>query len=102
MTLHFDWFHAPHWLARVHVNRAMTLVVGVIGISLFFSALRVVDAAISGELVARHAVATAAPSAAGVVLAPDTLIGTDPTSAGTPVDEPVVDVPEATVEAVSL
>ena len=101
MTLHFDWFHAPHWLARVHVNRAMTLVVGVIGISLFFSALRVVDAAISGDLVARHAVA-AAPSASGAVFAPDTVIGTDPTSAGTPVDDPVVQVPEATVEAFSL
>ena len=101
MTLHFDWFHAPHWIARVHVNRAMTLVVGVIGVSLFFSALRVVDSAISGELVARRA-AAAVPSASGVIAAPEMLIGTDPTSVGVPVNDPVVDVPEATAEAVSL
>ena len=53
MTLHFHWLHAPRWLAHAHVNRAMTLVLGVIGVSLLFSALRVVDAAVSGALVER-------------------------------------------------
>ena len=55
MTLHFDWLHAPRWMAHAHVNRAMTIVLGVIGVSLLFSALRVVDAAVSGALIERHA-----------------------------------------------
>jgi len=96
MTLRFHWLHAPHWTGHGHVDRAMTLVLGVIGVSLLFSALRVVDAAVSGALVARHA---AAPAASG---APDVLLGADPSSAGTPVDVSPVDVPEATAEAVSL
>ena len=59
MTLHFHWLHAPRWLAHAHVSRAMTLVLGVIGVSLLFSALRVVDAAVSGALVERRAAAVA-------------------------------------------
>ena len=101
MTLHFHWLHAPRWLAHAHVNRAVTLVLGVIGVSLLFSALRVVDAAFSGALVDTHAVA-AVPAASGAPLSPDRLIRNDPTGAGTAVDASLVDVPEATVEAVSL
>jgi hypothetical protein len=101
MTLHFHWLHAPRWLAHAHVSRAVTLVLGVIGASLLFSALRVVDAAFSGALVDTHA-AVAAPAASGSS-APDLMLGADPTAAGpAPVDASLVQVPEATVEAVSL
>ena len=55
MTLHFHWLHAPRWMAHAHLGRAMTLVLGVIAVSLLFGALRVVDAAVSGALVARRA-----------------------------------------------
>ena len=99
MTLH--WFHAPRWLAHAHVSRAVSLVLGVIGVSLLFSALRVVDAAISGALVERRPV-VATPAASGAIAVPDRLVGTEPTGAGTPVDTSTVDVPEAAVEAVSL
>ena len=99
MTLHFHWLHAPRWLAHAHVSRAVSLVLGVICVSLLFSALRVIDAAVSGALVERHAVAVA-PAASG---APDAMVGTDPTGAGpAAVDASLVDVPEATVEAISL
>ena len=102
MTLHFHWLHVPRWMAHAHVSRAMTLVLGVIGVSLLFSALRVLDTAISGALVERHAVAVL-PAASGARNASDILIGTDPTGAGPkPVDASLVDVPEATVEAISL
>ncbi len=99
MTLHFHWLHAPRWLANTHVSRAVTLVLGVIGVSLLFSALRVLDTAFSGALVAPRAVA-AAPAASGTA---DVVQGTDPTAGGpTAVDASLVEVPEATVEAVSL
>ena len=99
MTLHFHWLHAPRWMAHAHFSRAVTLVLGVIVVSLLFSALRVVDAAVSGALVQRQA--TAARPAASVPA--DLLIGNDPTGAGAkPVDASEVDVPEAAVEAVSL
>ena len=102
MTLHFHWLHAPRWLAHAHVSRAVSLVLGVIGVSLLFSALRVVDAAFSGSLIDNHAVA-AAPAASGAPSSPDTMIGADPTGAGPAhVDATLVDVPEATVEAISL
>ena len=102
MTLHFHWLHAPRWLAHAHVSRAVTLVLGVIAVSLLFSALRIVDAAFSGALVNNRAV-VAAPAASGTPLAADRLIGNDPTGAGPAhVDASLVDVPEATVEAVSL
>jgi len=98
MTLHFDWFRAPRWLAHAHFSRAVSLVLGVIGVSLLFGALRVVDVAISGALIERP-VAESRPS-----LAPDSLLGSDPPSAGVaPVDaSTTVDVPAATAEAVSL
>ncbi len=54
MTLHFHWLHGPHWLPHAHVNRAMALVLGVIGVSLLFGALRVIDGAVSGGLVDSH------------------------------------------------
>ena len=101
MTLHFDWFHAPRWLAHAHVSRAVSLVLGVIGVSLLFSALRVVDAAISGALIERRGV-VATPAASGASM-PDSLIVTDPTGGGAAMDtSTTVDVPEATAEAVSL
>ena len=103
MTLHFPWLHAPRWLANAHANRAMTLVLGVIGVSLLFSALRILDLAISGVLIAggSHAVASA-PAASGAPVAPESLIVTDPAAVGHPVDASMVDVPSAAVEAISL
>lgn len=98
MTLHFHWLHAPRWLARHHVDRAMTLVLAVIGISLLFSALRVIDAAISGALV-EHSALAVAPAASA---APDLMTGTAPPSAGVPVETNAVEVPDATAEAISL
>jgi hypothetical protein len=99
MTLHFHWLHAPRWMVHAHFSRAVTLVLGVIVVSLLFSALRVVDAAVSGALIQRPAVAVA-PAAS--VPAQD-LVGNDPTGAGAkPVDASVVDVPEAAIEAISL
>jgi hypothetical protein len=99
MTLHFHRLHAPRWMAHAHFNRAVMLVLSVIVVSLLFSALRVVDAAVSGALIERHA--TAANPAASVPA--ELLIGNDPTGAGAKsVDTSVVDVPEAAVEAVSL
>ena len=99
MTLHFHWLHAPRWLAHAHVSRAVSLVLGVIGVSLLFGALRVLDVAVSGALIERHAVA-AAPAASG---SPDATIGADPThGAPAAVDASLVEVPEATVEAISL
>ena len=102
MMLHFHWLHAPRWLAHAHVNRAMTLVLGVIGVSLVFSALRVLDVAFSGALIAtrNHAVAMA-PTASGP-LVPDQQIVTDPAGAGAPVDASLVEVPEAAAEPISL
>jgi len=100
MTLHFHWLHAPRWMVHTPGNRAMTLVLGVIGISLLFSALRVVDAAISGALVERRA-SVAAPSPAGTS-SPDVLLRTEPPASGAAVPTNDVEVPEATVEAISL
>ena len=97
MTLHFHWLHAPRWMVHAHFSRAVTLVLGVIVVSLLFSALRVVDAAVSGALIQRPAVAVA-PAAS--VPAQD-LVGNDPTGAK-PVEASGVDVPEAAIEAISL
>jgi len=101
MTLHFDWFNAPRWLAHAHVSRAVSLVLGVIGVSLLFSALRIVDAAVSGALI--HRQATALP-AAGSLAAPDRLLRRETASSdAAALDSPAsMDVPEATAEAVSL
>jgi hypothetical protein len=103
MTLHFDWFHAPRWLAHAHVSRAVSLVLGVIGVSLLFSALRVVDAAISGALIDRQATVLA-PAARAMPDTPDRVLRGVPSSAvPAAVDTPTsVEVPEATAEAVSL
>jgi hypothetical protein len=101
MTLHFHWLHAPRWLAHAHVDRAMTLVLGVIGVSLLFSALRVLDVALSGALIATGNRAVAmAPAASGPPLVPDRQIVTDPT--GAPMDASLVEVPEAAAEAIGL
>ena len=100
MTLHFDWLHAPRWMVHTHVNRAMTLVLGVIGVSLLFSALRVVDAAVSGALVERHA-AVVAPASSGTS-SPEMLLRTEPPASGAQVQATDVEVPEATAEAISL
>ena len=95
MTLHFHWLRVPRWLAHHHVSRAMSFVLGVIGVSLLFSALRVVDAAFSGALVERRE-AVVAP------VPPDFLTGAEPPAAGVPVDTHAVEVPDATAEAVRL
>ena len=106
MTLHFDLLHAPRWmrwLGHAHVSRAMTIVLGVIGVSLLFTALRVLDVAVSGALISsRTHVMAIAPAASGAPVAPDLLIGTQPTGAGAPVEASMVDVPAAAVEAISL
>ena len=103
MTLHFDWFHAPRWLAHAHVSRAVSLVLGVIGVSLLFSALRVVDAAISGALIDRQA-SVVAPVGASMLVAPERLLREQAPSSGPAAEETPtsVEVPEATAEAVSL
>ena len=103
MTLHFPRMQATRWMAHAHVNRAMTIVLGVIGVSLLFTALRVLDVAVSGALISSgtHVIATA-PAASGAPAAPDLLIGTEPTGAGAPVDASMVDMPAAAVEAISL
>ncbi len=100
MTLHFHWLHAPRWMVQAHVNRAMALVLGVIAVSLLFSALRVVDAAVSGALVQRHA-AVVAPVATSTS-APDVILRTEPPASGGAVPTHDVDVPDATAEAISL
>ena len=99
MTLHFDWFHAPRWLAHAHVSRAVSLVLGVIGVSLLFGALRIVDAAISGALVERQAISVPA-----AVPAPDRLLRrqTAPSDAAALDTPTAVEVDEATAEAISL
>ena len=97
MTLHFDWLHLPHWQAHRHVNRAVTLVLGVIGVSLLFSALRVVDTAVSGTLVE-----TAAPANARASLDPEVMMRSEPSAASAPADINAVEVPDATAEAISL
>ncbi|MBW8757606.1 MAG: hypothetical protein JF586_08355 [Burkholderiales bacterium] len=101
MTLHFDWLHAPRWLAHAHVSRAVSLVLGVIGVSLLFSALRVVDAAVSGALIDRQATA---PAGATLLVGPERLLRAAPPSSGPEAAETPtsVEVPEATAEAVSL
>lgn len=104
MTLHFHWLHVPRprWLANVHVSRAMTLVLGIIGVSVLFGALRVLDVAISGALVEMRPVAMT-PAASAASTSPDVVIGTEPPGAGVrPVDADLVEVPEATAQAVSL
>jgi hypothetical protein len=97
MTLHFPRLHAPHWMAHAHADRALTIVLGVIGVSLLFTALRVLDVAISGALIS-----SATPGIAIAPVAPDLLIGPGPTGAGAPADASAVDVPAAAVEAISL
>lgn len=99
MTLHFHWLHAPRWMAHAHFSRAMTLMLGVIGVSLLFGALRVLDVAVSGRLVDRHPVAAASAASAGAMPA-DLVIGTDPALVPQKVDDAVV--PEAAAEAISL
>jgi len=103
MTLHFGWFHVPRWLAHAHVSRAVSLVLGVIGVSLLFSALRVVDAALSGALVERRA-ETVAPAGAQPAQSPERLPDSEPSSSSAAATDAstTVDVPEATAEAVSL
>ena len=100
MTLHFDWFHAPRWLAHAHVSRAVSLVLGVIGVSLLFSALRIVDAAVSGALIDRQGVV---PAAAALVT-PDRLLRRETASSdAVALDTSAsMEVSEATAEAVSL
>ena len=99
MTLHFHWMHAPRWPAHRHVNRAMTLVLAVIGVSLLFSALRVVDAGVSGALVEKPA-AVIVPTSARVPASGDAVSGAEPAAASAPID--AVEVPDATAEAISL
>jgi hypothetical protein len=99
MTLHFHWMHAPHWPAHRHVNRAMTLVLSVIGVSLLFGALRVIDAGVSGALVERPATVVV-PVSSRQPAAADTVSGAQPVAASAPID--AVEVPDATVEAISL
>ena len=103
MTLHFHWLHAPRWLAQAHFNRAMTLMLGVIGISLVFGALRVLDVALSGALNSNGShVAAIATAASGAPFSPEQLTGSEPTGADVPVDASLVTVPDATVEAIRL
>lgn len=101
MTLHFHWLHAPRWMVHAHFTRAMTLVLGVIGVSLLFSALRVLDVAISGGLVERHPVA-AAPAASTAAVPTHLVIGNEPAAAAPQKVDDTDVVPEAAAEAISL
>ena len=101
MTLHFDWLHVPDWLAHRHVNRAVTLVLGIIGISLLFSALRVIDAAVSGALIESPALSVA-PGSSRASIAPEAMMSAEPPPASAPADINAVEVPDATAEAISL
>ena len=96
MTLRFDWLHLPRWMGHAHVSRAMSVVLGVIVVSLAFSVLRVIDAQISGALVETR------QHAAAVASAPDSPIVEQPTAAGHPVDASLVEVPSASADAISL
>ena len=92
MTLRFDWLHLPRWLAHPHVSRAMSVVLGVIAVSLLFSMLRVVDAAFSGALV------EAPQRPAAVSPAPAPRVADEPAA----VDASLVEVSPATADAISL
>jgi len=96
MTLHFRSLHAPHWLTGIAVNRATMLVLGIIGVSLLFGALRVLDAAASVG-------PTRSPARVAASATSPLLTVTDP-AAGTaaPVEADLVEVPDATANAVSL
>jgi hypothetical protein len=98
MTLRFDWLHLPHWLGHAHVSRAMSVVLGVIAVSLLFSTLRVIDAAVSGALVGAP---LQAPTAARSAM-PERPIVHEPAAAGSAVDASLVEVPSATADAISL
>jgi len=103
MTLHLPWLQSMHWMAHRHFSRAVALVLGVIGVSLLFSALRVIDSAISGELVDSHPMPVAAPAASTAQPA-DLRTGAaagSPSAGPLQVDDTVV-VPEAAAEAISL
>ena len=95
MSPHLHWLRLHHHLREGHrrVGRALPLVLGIIGLSLFASAAQVVDFALAGSRVAIQASAGApALSAeeanenfdAGVIAAR------------------LVEVPSASVEAISL
>ena len=77
MMLHLPGLHAPRWLTHAFADRAMALVLGIIGASLVLGALRVLDATVSGTLVE-------APAAAAAM------------------DAGLVDVPAASAEAIRL
>jgi len=96
MTLHFHWLHAPHWLTGIPVNRATTLVLGIIGVSLLFSALRVLDVATAGRPAQARA-SVAASAASPLLTVTDPAVGT-----AAPVDADLVEVPDATANAVGL
>ncbi len=95
MTLRFDWLHWLHW--HPHASRAMSVVLGVIGISLLFGALRVVDGAVSGALGE-----VSLPPSAAVARSAESVLLTDPPAAGAPQDANLVDVPAASADAISL
>ncbi len=95
MTLHFHWLHAPRWLTDIPFNRATTLVLGIIGVSLLFGALRVLDVAAAVGTAAAH------ESLAASAVAP-LLTVTDPAVGAAAVEADLVEVPNATADAVSL
>ncbi|MEO5688260.1 MAG: hypothetical protein ABIR54_12950 [Burkholderiaceae bacterium] len=101
MTLRFHWLHAPRWLGNVHVNRAMTLVLGIICVSLLFCAFQVLDVAISGVLV-EFRPAVVAPAASASLSSHDVMLGTEPPASDVRPFAADFEVPEATVDAVSL
>jgi len=96
MTLHFHWLHARHGLTGIPVNRATMLVLGIIGVSLLFGVLRVLDLASAVGPPAVHArVAASADSSPLLTVA-------DPAVGAAAVEADLVEVPDATAEAVSL
>ena len=96
MTLHFRGLHLPRWLAQAPANRGMMLVVAIIVVSLLFGVLRALDTAVSRDVLTRQP-ALAAPAASSIWMA------IDPARDGArPVEADLVDVPDATAEAISL
>jgi len=105
MSLHFHSPHAPRWLRlwlhpdHPHAGRATTVVLTIIGVSLFFSVLQVIDIAVSGVRALQlppHVSAVSPSSATPSGLAASGIV--DPAATL----DTSFEVPSATAEAISL
>ena len=95
MSPHRHSQHAPR-LSRLplsHAQHALIVVLGVIGISLCFGLLRIVDVAVSGALHERQAAPATVSMAASAAM---------PDDGAAVIDATFVDVPSASADAISL